>query len=280
MKAYQKAFRQFKKVFPEERLLNVTADELLKWRKQKLQEVSRTTWNNLVRHLYAVFKFGIEQALLPTPVNPFKGLQVKVGKQPKKTINDRTFRKLESLLQEELFLPDILKPRWFILTLIKTLKYTAIRRRQLLNLKLSDIDLDRRLITLNAEYNKNHDYHIIPISDKLLPDLEHLLAEHRKYKSVENAQLFNLNLFCNVTKRKGQPMTDDQLSNLFRVISKQISSNVSPHKFRHTTATELMRKNSNNLYNVQKLLGHKDIKTTLGYVEYDPEIIRGCVNNI
>lgn len=156
----------------------------------------------------------------------------------------------------------------------------SIRRRQLLNLRLADIDLDKRVMVLQPEYNKNHDYHIIPIAEKLIPELTFLIAEHKKRKSKEDAQLFNMNLFCQVTRRKGKRMSDDQLSHLFRVLSKQIFCAISPHRFRHTTATMLMKNKAENLYNVQKLLGHKDIKTTLGYIEYDPEIIRDCINSL
>lgn len=253
---------------------------MLNWRKVRLKQIRPTTWNNLVCHLHAIFRFGIENGYLPQTDNPFKSLKVRIGRLPKKTINSRTLRQMESLLKEELFLPEILKPRWFAITLINTLRYTAIRRRQLLNLKLADIDLDRGLMILQAEYSKNHDYHIIPISDKLLPELEYLISEHKKRGSTEKEQLFNINVFCIATKRKGKQMSDDQLSHLFRVISQHTFSAVSPHRFRHTAATELMRQSPENLYNVQKLLGHKDIHTTLGYIEYDPEIIRDCVNSL
>lgn len=255
-------------------------NEVLNWRKTCLDQIRPTTWNNLVRHLHAVFKFGMDQGYLPQTRNPFKSLKVRIGKLPKKTITELTFRQIERLLNEELVLPDILKPRWFTVALINTLRYTAIRRRQLLNLKLSDIDLDRKLMLLQPEYNKNHDYHIIPISDKLLPELAHLIMEHKKRGSTENDQLFNINLFCRATKRKGMKMSDDQLSHLCRVISQFTFSVVSPHRFRHTVATELMRQTPENLYNVQKLLGHKDIQTTLGYIEFNPEMIRDCVNSL
>lgn len=212
--------------------------------------------------------------------NPFKSMNVKIGKLPKKTINDKVFRQIERVLHEELFLPEILQPRWFTITLLNTLRYTAIRRRQLLLLKLSDIDLDKKLMVLQPEYNKNHDYHVIPISNKLLLELQRLVEEHRKRGSGESAQLFNINLFCRVTRRKGAKMSCDQLSHIFRVISTMVFAAISPHRFRHTTATELMRQKSENLYNVQQLLGHKDIKTTISYIEKDPEMIRDCVNNL
>lgn len=41
-----------------------------------------------------------------------------------------------------------------------------------------------------------------------------------------------------------------------------------------------MKKPEQNLYGTQKLLGHKDIKTTLSYIEYDVDMLRQLVNSI
>lgn len=37
-------------------------------------------------------------------------------------------------------------------------------------------------------------------------------------------------------------------------------------------------KKPENVYVVKKLLGHKDISVTLGYIEYDVEMLRDTVN--
>lgn len=47
--------------------------------------------------------------------------------------------------------------------------------------------------------------------------------------------------------------------------------------YRHTVATELMQKPEQNLYVTQKLLGHRDIKVTLSYIEHNVEMLRSCV---
>ena len=41
-----------------------------------------------------------------------------------------------------------------------------------------------------------------------------------------------------------------------------------PHKFRHTLATNLIRRNAP-LHMVQKILGHTDVNTTMIYVDTD-----------
>ncbi len=74
-------------------------------------------------------------------------------------------------------------------------------------------------------------------------------------------------------------MTKDQVSYLFKVISKYTGIVSSPHRFRHTAATNLMR-NPENLYITKQLLGHKDIKVTLSYIEYNIEMVRKYANSL
>lgn len=72
-------------------------------------------------------------------------------------------------------------------------------------------------------------------------------------------------------------MTADQVSYLFKVILKYTGIISSPHRFRYTAATNLMKK-PENLYVAKQLLGHKDIKVTLTYIEDDVEVVRKYTN--
>ncbi|MBZ6458599.1 tyrosine-type recombinase/integrase [Pseudomonas fluorescens group sp.] len=53
-----------------------------------------------------------------------------------------------------------------------------------------------------------------------------------------------------------------------------IDAHVSPHRFRHTIATDLMRQPKCNLHIVKDLLGHRSISTTLKYVHVDVDQVR------
>lgn len=68
-------------------------------------------------------------------------------------------------------------------------------------------------------------------------------------------------------------LTLDRVSNVFEYISKRIGIQVTPHRFRHTLGTDLMKEPERNLHLVKELLGHTNIKTTLEYVEAD----LGCI---
>lgn len=72
-------------------------------------------------------------------------------------------------------------------------------------------------------------------------------------------------------------MSVNQVTHIFRCLSNVVGFISSPHRLRHTVATSLM-KNPENVYVVQKLLGHKDINVTLEYIEHDVEMLRDSVN--
>lgn len=117
----------------------------------------------------------------------------------------------------------------------------------------------------------------MPISSRLRPHLETLLYEARKRGIASGEQLFNINCFNQRTLRQGKPMTENQVSYFFAKLSDACHSRFSSHRYRHTVATELMKKPEQNLYVTQKLLGHRDIKVTLSYIEHNVEMLRSCV---
>ncbi|MGR3808229.1 tyrosine-type recombinase/integrase [Pasteurella testudinis] len=232
-----------------------------------------------MRHCKALLYFAMQENLVSLNHNPFCGKLLPEGKKIRKVLDDKKLYDLDHILESDR-LPAYLQPTWFIKAIIAVFKYTAIRRSQLLKLAINDINLERRTIFLSASSNKNHDDHIVPISGKLYPHVDKVITEARKIKLPNYAQLFNINRFCLVTKRKGLDMNDNQLSHLFMKLHEQTTFVISPHRFRHTVATNLMRDPERNLYVTQKLLGHKSIKTTLGYIEHDVDMLRDCVERL
>ena len=65
---------------------------------------------------------------------------------------------------------------------------------------------------------------------------------------------------------RGWHITTDQIANIFSMMSKVAGVHIHSHKFRHTFATELLHIPWSNIYNVARLLGHKNISTTQIYL--------------
>ncbi|MGX3020407.1 tyrosine-type recombinase/integrase [Ursidibacter sp. B-7004-1] len=265
--------------YPNLKPQEITDEHIIEWRNIMLQKAKPISWNNYARHLRSIYNFGIENELLIFRKNPFKVFFVREGKEKKKTYTDAELEVIDGLFDNEYWLDRYLSPRWFIAAIIKVFRYTGMRQSQLVNLKIQDIDLSRRVICISATTNKNHNYHEIPISTHLYPFLEKMVYEMKIRKRVGTDQLFNLNVVSRRTLNRKRNMSVHQLENIFRHISKIVGFRVSSHRFRHTIATKLM-KNPDNLYITKQLLGHSDLKVTLSYIEYHSDMLRSCVDKL
>lgn len=278
-RSYKNVITQIVRFYPDKEPEQVSKLDLLEWRKHCLNKMSPITWNTYIRHLKAIFNYAVDNELFEYPKNLFKGLMVRPDKPKKKLLTERQIHFLEISLEDEEKLPHYLQPAYFTRALIYTLKYTAIRQSQLLQLRISDIDMTSKIIKIRSETNKNHENHEIPISDKLYPYLKQLILELRARRTTSDEQLFNINRFSLVTTSRNKNMTEGQLVHFFRHISEFIGFRVTSHRFRHTTATEIL-KQSGDIYAVKQLLGHKDLTVTLTYIHNDPEMLRKHVNSL
>ena len=151
---------------------------------------------------------------------------------------------------KELFkTPTLLKHR-IVLTLI----YSAgLRSQEVINLKLSDIDFERKTIHIRqSKYKKDR---IVPLSDYMAKGL-------KKYISVEHPHvwLFNGKELDGRYSAKG-------LSWIMRETLKKTSirKKVNLHSLRHSYATHLLE-DGVNIVTIKNLLGHATIQTTMIYL--------------
>ncbi|EKQ2966478.1 site-specific integrase [Salmonella enterica] len=282
---YRTAVEQFthwRNVLPAE----VTPHMALEWRGYLLNErdIKPVSWNHYMRHLRALYNFAIRQGLLTQFINPFMNVTLRESRRRKKTLTHEQIVLSREVLHHYIEQEKTqygyrspFYPAWFWLAAIETFNYTAIRLNQLLHLRSRDIDLLHNTLFIQSEGSKSHDEHVVPISSRLRPHLETLLYEARNRGIASGEQLFNINCFNQRTLRQGKPMTENQVSYFFAKLSDACHSRFSSHRYRHTVATELMKKPEQNLYVTQKLLGHRDIKVTLSYIEHNVEMLRSCV---
>jgi integrase len=274
-------FTQYQDILPSE----VTFKIVLGWRRYLLteREIKAVSWNHYMRNMRALFNFAIDRGLLLQMENPFLKTTLRETKKKKKTLNQEQITTSRQILKEQMSFESApgkhsrYFPAWFWLTIIETYHYTAIRLNQLIHLRVKDIDLVNRIIFIQSDNNKNYEEHQVPIASKLMPLLSHLVDEARNCGIRANEQIFNVNRFSYRTRRQGELMSKDQVNHFFRKLSEECRSRISSHRYRHTVATELMKRPEKNLYVTQKLLGHRDIKVTLSYIEHDVEMLRDCV---
>jgi integrase/recombinase XerD len=132
---------------------------------------------------------------------------------------------------------------------------TGIRRKELVRLRLYDVDRERATLTIRQ--GKGQKDRMIPIGERALAWVGKYLREARPQLAVEpdDATLF--------LTQYGEPFHPDAMSNLTRDLIAQanLGKSGSCHTFRHTMAT-LMLEGGANLRYIQQMLGHAEISTT------------------
>ncbi len=133
--------------------------------------------------------------------------------------------------------------------------YAGLRVSEVMNLKVSEIDLENRVIAVNG--GKGGKDRLIPISSKLHEYLILYLGDCKRLKKTS--------IYLFTTLRGDGPVTMSGIKKMIDPIKKGTGINFSPHKLRHTFAT-LMLEGGCDLFSLQKMLGHSDIKTTTIYL--------------
>ena len=145
--------------------------------------------------------------------------------------------------------PKLLKHR-----IILTLAYSAgLRSQELIKLKLSDIDFERKTIHIRqSKYKKDR---IVPLSNYIAKGL-------KKYISAEHPHLWLFN-----GKEPDGKYSPKGLSWVMREALKKtnIQKNVNLHSLRHSYATHLLE-DGVNIVTIKELLGHATIQTTMIYL--------------
>jgi integrase/recombinase XerD len=137
----------------------------------------------------------------------------------------------------------------------------GLRRSELLNLKLGDIDSKRNLVLIRQ--GKGRKDRIVPLSEKILPML-------REYYEIYKPKKW---LFENI--KGDEPYDERSLSNVLKqaLVKAKISKPVSLHWLRHSYATHLLEAGTDLRY-IQELLGHKSSKTTEIYTHVSTKSIQ------
>ena len=152
-------------------------------------------------------------------------------------------------LKELFAAPTLLKQR-IVLTLI----YSAgLRGQEVVNLKISDIDFERKTIHIRqGKYKK----------DRIVPLAESMAVGLKKYLKAENPHIWLFN-----GKEPDGRYSVKGLSWVMRENLKKtsITKEVNLHSLRHSYATHLLEQGLN-IVTVKELLGHADITTTMIYL--------------
>ncbi|SEP37164.1 tyrosine recombinase XerC [Pseudomonas sp. Snoq117.2] len=283
-KIYRAAARAFIRRFEDLSLEQVDREKIIEWRKQLLDDgLSKRSWNTYSSHLKTIAEFGLNEGLVDLQRNPFKKTSVVPPKRRKKTVARSAIERARDLLllleQDELKEQKRAKitPAWFWLIVFETFHLTGIRLNALISIRLQDIDLEENLIVIRGELEKTHREFAVPIPTALYPHLTRLLDTAVSCGFEPADQLFNVNRFSSHYRR--DVMNDNQVEAMYTKLIRMTGVRMTPHRFRHTLASDLMRQPDRNIHVTKQLLNHSNLATTMEYIEPDYEVMRDAMND-
>jgi len=177
-----------------------------------------------------------------------KGISLPSLKFPKKLPVVLSKQEIRRLLKT----PQLLKHR----IVLAMLYGCGLRRFELLNIKLQDVDLDRKMLHVREGKGRKDRY--VPIGEHLSRGLETYLDAEPPYVWLFNGK--------NNTGQS-QQFSETGVQWIVKEAAKKagIKKHVTSHVMRHTYATHLLEMGLD-IMTLKDLLGHCDIKSTLIYL--------------
>lgn len=218
------------------------------------KKFSNATVNSYLITLKQLYNYAEKRNLLKeNTAKQVKELKKKPRKPPRYFTNDE----IKRILSYDTPYRDI-----FIILL-----YTGMRRNELRFLEWSDIDLNNKVIKIRNKESfvtKTGKNRVIPMHLKV----EKILQKRQKGFSY---------IFQYST---GNPYERNKWNeSLKRILRKENIENASLHTFRHTFATRFLE-SGGGLKELQEILGHSDIETTMIYAHLVPEHLQKSINRL
>ncbi len=264
------------------KLVTHLRNNLLRHWQWLITEFSLTAWSDLKRsHLeawmQARFEAGLKAKSVHTELSLLKAcfleavelgfslspqlLRVKPPQLPTllpRFLEPADFLHLQQTVLQETEAPSLDAARdraWFL-----TLCQTGIRCGELVDMRLGDFDFSQRRLFINS--GKNGDERVVYLTPALLSALARYLTLRPQ---TDDDHLWLL--------ADASPLRSSQVTYRLSKWGQACSVQVSPHRLRHTFATQLINQGMP-LASVAKLLGHKKLDMTQHYARLYDETVK------
>lgn len=212
--------------------------------------ISNTSVNRKISSLKSYYKFLLK--IKQIKVNPL--LKHKSLKTAKKIQIPFSEKELQDVFEFNSYSNDFAGMRnQLIIELFYT---TGMRRAELINLQIGNVDLHQKTIKVIGKRNKER---IIPLLDCTVKLIESYKTQRNHLEVIKNNEML-------ILSKNGNKVSE---SFVYRLINEYFSSvsqktKKSPHVLRHSFATHLLN-NGADLNSVKELLGHASLSSTQIY---------------
>ena len=255
---YGRSFKSFINVCGDRDLSSYTTRDVDLFKARRVTNCSPTTVNIEFRSLKRAFNCGVRWDVIKE--NPFmKSSPLRV---PEKRPTCLTEEEFSALLQKT---GETMLKRLFEFAVL-----TGMRLGEIQNLRWSNVDFEKRLIDVSncdGFLTKTGKIRVVPMSNRVVELLKEMRAD-----GIELTYAFEFNR---------SKVSRSYIDHKFREYRKAagLQDDVTFHSLRHTFATWLVQRGVS-IFEVQKLLGHSDIKVTQVYSHLAASELHGAVNRI
>ena len=239
------------KEFEDDNLVRVNYNQIRSWIVSLSDDgISNSSINRKIASLKSFYKFLLKTKQIDS--SPL--LKHKALKYPKKIQIPFSEKELDLVLNQITYPEEFEGIRdKLIIDLFYT---TGIRRTELINLKMNNVDLSNGTIKVLGKRNKERIIPILPIVEN---QIKLYLTERTRLQSIIDFDCFFLLL-------KGVKLNDSFVYRLINYYFSGVSEKVkkSPHILRHTFATHLLN-NGADINSIKELLGHSSLASTQVY---------------
>jgi len=211
-------------------------------------KITNRSINRKISSLKSFYKFLLKiDHIKESPLQKHKSL--KTPKQIQVPFSEKEiFKALNTEIDETDF--ESVRDR----LIVELLYSTGMRRAELINLKMADIDIVNETVKILGKRNKER---IVPLLNSVKKSLKDYI-KIRSYNETKESYLL-------ITK-KGKKLYDmlvyRVINNYFSSVSSKVKK--SPHIIRHSFATHLLNEGAD-LNSVKELLGHSSLASTQVY---------------
>lgn len=245
IKNYVQGFRLLTQYLEDDMLVSDVNNGLIRDYIYSIQQedVKPSTINNRIRYLKLLMNYAWEQEYIPNR------LIIKPVKEIQENKTPLTKHECELLLKRPK-MDDFCEYRNWVI--VNVLLATGIRSKNILEMKVSDVDLKERTIILRDTKNKKGQ------TIYLSQSITKILLEYFKLTGVDEY------VFPTHTN---EPMTRWALRMGFnKYVERRGVPRAHPHLLRHTYARDLVKANVNPVI-IKELLGHHSLEVTQRYIK-------------
>lgn len=282
LELYNTALRSFISVVGDKELKFLMFVDIENYMARQAERIEKSSINIYVRTIKAAFNYAKKVgAIYENPVNG-----VELYKLPQK---QRSCFEMEDIPR---MIDAIERP--YLKRIVKYALESGARINEILNLQWKDVNIREGLIYIRNKEDfetKTGEQRVIPLSDNIWniitedPDLfdKDIPVQQDLFQQSSNVYELcqgNTNRYL-FGKSDGSKFNSNFISKLFKkyITKAEFDKKLCFHSLRHTALTNMGNSNFP-LFYMQRIAGHRNIKTTEGYVHVSLKEIRNQMNSV